>query len=132
MEQAEGRLVDGRAFQGIDGIAFHQGLQPLRDGRLAAAHGSQQIEDLLALFQPLRGVFEERDDLPDHVLHAVELLKRRIAPDGPVGKQTGKTWVVACIHDFGFADRRQHSLSGTGIRHGITFGEVQILLKRKL
>jgi len=102
------------------------------DGRLAAAHRSQQIEDLLTLFQSLRGVFEERDDLSDHVLHAVELLERGIAPDGPVGKQTGKTWVVARIHDFRFTDRGKHALSGAGVGHGIALGEAQILLEREL
>ncbi|MCY1532668.1 hypothetical protein D9M68_679510 [compost metagenome] len=129
MEQAQGRFIDRRPLQGIDGVSLHQGLEPFRDGRLAAAHGAQQIKDLLALFQALRGMLEERDDLPDHVLHAVELLERGIAPDGPVGKQTGKTWVVARIHDFRFAYRGQHALSGTGVRHGIAFGEVQIFLE---
>ena len=129
MEQAQRRLVDGRALQRVDGEALHQHLEPLGDGRLAAAHGAEQIEDLLALFQSLRGMLEERDDLPDHVLHAVELLERWIAPDGPVGKQAGKARVVARIHDLGLADRGEHALGRTGVRHGIALGQVQIFLE---
>jgi hypothetical protein len=34
---------------------------------------AEQVDDLLALLERLRGVFEERDDLFDRVLHAVEL-----------------------------------------------------------
>ena len=52
MEQAQRRFVDGRTLQRIDGVGLHQHLQPLGDRGLAAAHRPQQIENLLALFQP--------------------------------------------------------------------------------
>ena len=63
------------------GLQLHHRLQALGDRRLAAADGTQQVEDLLLFLEALRGMLEERDDLLDRVLHAVELLERRIAPD---------------------------------------------------
>ncbi len=39
-------------FQDVDRMNLHQLLQPLRERRLAAADGTEQIENLLALFEP--------------------------------------------------------------------------------
>jgi hypothetical protein len=50
-------------------------LQALGDRRLAAAHRAQQVEDLLLLFQALRGMAEVRDDLLDRLFEAVEVLE---------------------------------------------------------
>src|SRR3546814_4676375 len=42
-------------------IALHQGLQPLGQRGLAAADRDEQVEDLLAPLQPLRGIAEVPD-----------------------------------------------------------------------
>jgi hypothetical protein len=48
----------------IERLRFHQGqgLQPLGERGLAAAGGTQQIQDLLPLLEPLRRVLEVADD----------------------------------------------------------------------
>ncbi len=74
----------GAGLQDVDRMDFHQRLQPLGERRLAAADRAEQVHDLLALFQALRGVAEETDDPLDRLLHAVEFAERRIHPDRPV------------------------------------------------
>src|SRR5262249_47660197 len=60
IEQAErafeygAQLVVG--FQHVDRVDLHERLEPLRQRRLAAADRSQQVENLLALLEPLCGV----------------------------------------------------------------------------
>src|SRR6201999_3982924 len=81
IEQAERRLEHRAQFiaglQHIDRVHFHQRLQPLGERRLAAADWPEQIEDLFALLEPLRGMPKEPDDALDSFFHAMEAGKRR-------------------------------------------------------
>ena len=75
-EQAE-RRFEHRADlvargEHVDRLRLHQRLQALGERGLAAADRTQQIEDLLALLEPLRGVLEIADDPLDRLLHAEE------------------------------------------------------------
>jgi hypothetical protein len=54
---------------------------------LAAADRAPAVEDLLLFLEALRGVLEERDDLLDRVLHAVELLERRVPAYHAIAEQ---------------------------------------------
>ena len=99
IEQAE-RAFEHRAdlvagLQHIDRLDFHQRLQPLGQRRLAAADRAEQIEDLLALFEALRGVAEEADDPLDRLFHAVEFGERRIDPDRPVHEDAAEPRILA-------------------------------------
>jgi hypothetical protein len=87
VEQAQRRLVDRRALDRVEGHLLHQLLQPLGDRALAAAHRAQQVEDLLLLLQPLRGMAEVAHHLLDGVFHAVELGEGRVDLDDLVGEQ---------------------------------------------
>src|SRR6202022_2239963 len=46
-------------FEHVDRMDFHQRFEPLRQRRLAAPDRSEQVKDLLALLQALRGMPEE-------------------------------------------------------------------------
>ena len=85
---------------------FHQRLDALGERGRAAADRSEQIEDLLALFEALRGVAEEADEALDRVLHAVEAGEGRIRPDRTVQKDTAKAWVLGRVNRLGLTDRR--------------------------
>ena len=87
VEQSQRRFVDRRVLEGVDGKALHQRLESLGDGGFAAADRAEQVEHLLALFESLRRVTEVGHDLLDRILHAVELLERRVALQQPVGEQ---------------------------------------------
>ncbi len=65
-------------LQHIDRMDFHQRFEPLGERGFAAADRSEQIEDLLALFEALRGMPEEADDALDGFFHAVEAGEGRI------------------------------------------------------
>jgi hypothetical protein len=127
-EEAERALVDGRALQRVDRALLHQLLQALRDGGLAPADGTQQVEHLLPLLETLRRVLQERHDLRDHVLQAVELRERGIALDDAVGEETGQARIVPRVDDLGLADRGEHPLRGRciGARIGLAEGEVVV------
>ena len=88
IEEAERRLIDGRTLQRIERNALHELLQSFGDRRLAAAHRTQQIQDLLLLFETLCRVPEVRHDVLDHLLHSVEFTERRIHLDDLVRKHT--------------------------------------------
>ena len=108
IEQAERRLehraqlVSG--LEHVDRMGFHQLLQPFGERRLAAADRSEQIEDLLALFETLRGVPEEADDALDRIFHSVEAGECRIQPNRPVQKNTAKAWVLGRVDHLRLAD----------------------------
>jgi hypothetical protein len=68
---------------------LHQLLELLRQRRLAAADRAEQVEDLLLLLQPLRGVLQVGDQVLDGLLHAVELGEGRIALDDLVLERCG-------------------------------------------
>ena len=67
--------------------------------------GSEQIENLLALFEPLRGVPEETDDALDGFFHAVEAGEGRIGAHRPVQKDTAKAWVLGRVNHLRLTDR---------------------------
>ena len=95
VEQAE-RAFEHRAelvagLQHVDGVGLHQRLQPFGQRRLAAADRAQQVQDLLALLEALRGMAEEADDALDRLFHAVEFGERRIDPDGPVHEDAAES-----------------------------------------
>ena len=114
------------------GSTLHQLLQALGDGGLAAAHRPEQVQDLLSLFQALRGMLEEGDDLRDRVFHAVELGERGIALDDAVGEDARQPLVEARIDQLGLADRRQHALGGGGVDAGILPAQVEVFLEGHL
>ncbi len=136
VEQAQRALEDRRhlvpGLQDVDGVDLHQELQPLGERRLTAADGSEQVEDLLALLQPLRGVAEERDDPLDRLLHAVEFTERRIGPDRPVHEDPAEARILGGIHEFRLADRRQDALGGRGVHQRLVATGLEILGERHL
>lgn len=132
VEQAQRRLVHGRALEGVERHLLHQVFEALGDGALATAHGTQQIEDLLALFQALGRMAEEAHHLFDGVFHAVELGEGRIAPDDLVGKQPRLAWIIARVHHFRFADGCQHALGSTFVSHGIALAQGEKFVQRHL
>ena len=72
-------------LEDIDRMHLHQRLEALRQrGFLPPPTGPKQVEDLLALLQPLRRVAEEGDDALDRLLHAVEFGEGGIDADGAV------------------------------------------------
>src|SRR4030095_15202410 len=89
----ERRFFYRRALDRVDRPQLHDRLQAFGDRGLAAADGSQQIEDLLALLEPLGCVLEERDELVDRILHSVELAEGRIASDGAVAEDSSETLI---------------------------------------
>ena len=113
----------------VDRLCLHQRFQPLGDRRLAAADRTQQIEDLLLLLQPLRRVLEERDDLLDRVLHAVELAEGRIAPDDAVAEDAREARVVARVDELGLADGGQHALGGGRVGRRIPLAQLEVFLE---
>jgi hypothetical protein len=129
-EQRERRIVHRRALDRVERRLFHQMLELFRQRGLAAAHRPQQVEDLLLLLQPLGGVAEVGDDLLDRVLHAVEILERRIDLDDLVGKDAREARILPGIHQFGLADGGQHALGGAGVGHAILLADRQEFLQR--
>ena len=136
VEKAEGVLEDRAdlvlGLQHIDRVDFHERLQALRQRRLAAAHRTEEVEDLLALLQALRGVAEEADDPLDRILHAVELGKGGIDPDGPVHEDPAKARILGGIHDLRVADGRQEPLRSARIQHRVVAAALEVFGKGQL
>ena len=119
MEEAKRRFED-RAdlvadLQRVDRPLLHQLLQPLGQRRLAATDRAEQIEDLLALLEPLGSIAEIADDPLDRVLHAVEFGESRIDLDGPVRENSAETLVRAGVDQGRLADRIHHPLRRGGV-----------------
>ena len=130
IKQPQRRLVDRRALDGVERHLLHQIFEALGNRALAAPHRAQQIQNLLALLEPLRRVAEEAHDLFDRVLHAVELGKRGVAAYHLVGKQARQVRIIARVDDLGFTYRRQHALGNAFIRHGIVLAQSEVLVER--
>ncbi len=130
VEKAERRFVHRRALERVDRVGFHERLEALGDGGLAAAHRTEQVKDLLSLLKPLRGVLEIGDDLRNRLVHAVELAERRVPLDHAVGKEPRKAGVVAGVDDLRLADGREHALCGGCVSKGVFLAELEILRKR--
>jgi hypothetical protein len=130
VEQAQGALEHRRdlvaGLEHVDGVFLHEALEPFRQRGLAAAHGAQQVEDLLAFLQPLCRIAEEADDALDGLLHAVEVLKGRVDLDGPVEEDASQTLVLGGIEDIGLADGGNQPLAGGGVHQGVVAAGLQI------
>ena len=136
IEEAERAFEDGTDFiarlQHIDRIDLHQRLEPLRQRGLAAADRAEQIEDLLALLEPLRGVTEETDDALDRLFHAEEFGEGRIDANGPVHEDAAEPLIPRGVDELGLADRVENSLGGARIGLRIVAAQVEIGLERHL
>ena len=131
-EQAERRLVDRRTLDRVDRARLHHRLEALGDRRLAAADGTEQVEDLLAFLEALRRVLEEGHDLLDRVFHAVELAEGRVTLDDAVAEEAGEALVVAGVDELGLADAGEHPLGGGGVHRGVTLAQFEIIVEGKL
>ena len=108
-------LSSSPAFEHVDRAFLHQLLQPFGERRFAAADRPEQIEDLLALLQALRGVTEIADDALDGLFEAVELLERRVDLDGAVHEDPAEPLVGRRVDDL--AGRRSRSASARPPMH---------------
>ena len=131
VEQAQRRLVDRRALDRIERHVLHQLLEPLGDRALAAAHRAQQVEDLLLLFQALRGMAEVRHHLLDGVFHAVELGEGRIDLDDLVGEDARQARVVARVDHLRLADGLEHALGRGGVGQRVALALSQVFFERE-
>jgi hypothetical protein len=108
IEQAERTFEHGAEFiaglQHVDRVNFHQRLEAFGKRGLAAADGTEEIEDLLALFEPLGRMAEETDDALNGVFHAVEAGEGRIEPHRAIQKDTAKAWVLGRVDHLRLAD----------------------------
>ena len=105
---------------------FHQRLQPFGQRRLAAADGAEQIHDLLALFETLRGMAEEADDTLDRLFHAIEFVEGGIHPDRAVHEDAPQPRILRRIHHLRLADRREQALGRGGVHHRVIAAGFQI------
>ncbi len=119
--------MNGGTLQRVDGNFFHQRLELFREGRLAAARGPEQIQDLLAFLQALRRVLEEGDDLLDRVFHSVEVAEGRIDPDDLVEEQSGQARIVVGVHQFGLSDCGKHAFGSSRVGSRILLADLQVL-----
>src|SRR5262249_41858297 len=94
---------------------LHQLLQALGERRLAAANRAQQVDDLLALLEPLCSMPEEADDSLDRLLHTVEVGELWINLDRAVHEDAAEPRLLARIDHHRLADRSKHSLRRAGI-----------------
>ena len=130
IEQAE-RALEDRADavvggQDVDGALLHQVLEPIGERGLAAADGTQQVENLLLLLEALRRMPEEADDALDRLLQAVEVLEGRIDLQRAVHEDAAEPRVLGRIDELGLADRRDHALGGAGVHRRIAAASFEI------
>ncbi len=120
-EEAE-RALEHRAdpivrLEHVDRTFLHQLLQPLGERGLAAADGTEQVENLALLFETLRRVLEVADDPLDRVFHAVEAFERAVALDRAVEEDPRQARVLRRVDQLLLADGRDHALGGRGVKH---------------
>ena len=136
VEQAERRLEDRAdlvaGLQDVDRLLLHEDLQPLGQGRLAAADRAEEVEDLLALLQPLGGMAEIADDPFDRLLHAVELGECRVPLDRAVHEDAAEPGVAARVEDLGLADRLHQAFGSACVQSRIVPASHQIGLQARL
>ncbi len=87
---------------------------------------------MLAFFQALGGVLEERDDMLDGVFHAVKIGKRRVTFDDLVGEDARQARVQGGVDQLGFADGHQQAFGGGGVGGRVGFAQFQVFLKAVL
>ena len=90
-------LVAG--LQHVDRLALHQLLQPVGERRFAAADGAEQVEDLLALLEPLCGGPEVADDALDRLLEAIEVPERWIDLECAVHEDPAEARILGGVDD---------------------------------
>ena len=110
-----------RPLDRIERNLFDQVLEFFGKTRLTAADRPEQVKNLLLFLQPLRSMAEIGDDVLDHLFHAVQIAKRRIASEHFVGEDARQTMVGARIDCFRFANGQQHAFGNAGIGGAITF-----------
>ena len=111
IKQAQRMVIDRAALavgaQHIDRHALHQRFQPFSQGGFTPTDRTQQVKDLLLLFQPLSGMLQVGDDLLNGIFHAIELFKRRVSGDHPIRKETGKPWLQGSINHVWLTNSHQ-------------------------
>ena len=90
----------------------NQRLQLFRQRRLTAADRAEQVENLLFLLEPLRGMTEERHDLIYAFFHSEKFIERRIALDDLVREDPGQPRVFRRVDELGFPDREEKTFGG--------------------
>src|SRR5258706_375992 len=85
------------------------------EGRFAAAHGTEQIENLPPLLQTLRRMFEIAHDALDRVFHAVEAFERLVALDRSIEEDSTEPGVLRGVEQLLLADGRDHPLRRRGV-----------------
>ena len=114
-------LISSPAFEHIDRLVLHQLLEPLGERGLAAADRAEQIEDLLALFEALRGVLEVADDRARSCLPCRRSLGHgRIDLDRAVEEDAAEAGILGGVDEIGLADRRDHALGGARVMPGLS------------
>ena len=96
----------------IDRLGLHQRLEALGQRGLAAADRTEEIEDLLALLEPLRGVLEIAHHPLDRLLHAEESGQRRVELDRAIEENAAEARVLCGVDDNRLADGGDHPLGG--------------------
>ena len=129
-KQSQWRLVDRRTLQRVNRLTLHQLFEPFRQRGFAAAHRSEQVEDLFTLFEPLRGVAEERHNLVDRLIHPIKLAEGGVPPDNAIREEAGEPRVVARIDDLRLPDHCQHPLGRIGKGPRVPATPIEVLLER--
>ena len=136
MEKAERRFKNRTDLvadlQRVDRTLFHQLLQPFGEGGFAAADRAEQVEDLLAFLEPLRGIAEIAGDPLDRVFHAVEIGEGGIDLDRPVRENAAEPLVLAGVDQVRLADRLDHPFGRRGIHRLVLAAGEEILLEAHL
>ena len=121
------QFVVGREH--VDRLGLHQRLEALGERGLAAADGPEQVEDLLALLEPLRRVLEVAHDALDRVLHAEEPGHRRVELDRAVEEDPAEAGVLRRVDHDRLADRRDHPLRRRGHHARIVAAALEIVVE---
>ena len=100
----------------MDRLGLYQRLEALGERRLAAADRPEEIENLLALLEPLRCVLEIAHDTLNRLFHAEEAGHGGIDLDGAVEEDAAKARVLGRVDDHGISNRRDHAF-GRRRRH---------------
>ena len=136
VEEAERRFEDRAdlvaGLQDVDRLLLDQLLQDLGERRLAAADRPEQVEDLLALLEPLARVPEEADHPLDRLLGAVEVGEGLVALDRAVEEDPAQPLVMAGVDQLGLADRRHHPFRGGGPHRRVVSTPEQVVLQQHL
>src|SRR5258707_6092447 len=136
IEQAERALIDRAdlvaGLEQVDRTFLHQLLEPLGEGRFPAADRAEQVKDLLALLEPLRGVPEEAHDALDGLFEAEEIRERWVDLDRPVEEDAPEPGVLRGVNELRLADGCHHALCRARVQHRVGAAAIEILLQSQL